>query len=79
MVPLCEKVGKHDTPARTGGNRGLQASEKISRNAEAFRPGTNYYSLAFALLLCSLRTRPHQTIPSLEPAQGRWMLPAAQE
>jgi hypothetical protein len=25
---LCEWAGKHDTPARTGGSRGLQASEK---------------------------------------------------
>jgi hypothetical protein len=27
---LCEWVGKHDTPARTGGSRGLQASEKLA-------------------------------------------------
>jgi hypothetical protein len=28
VLVLCQRPGKHDTPARTGGSRGLQASEK---------------------------------------------------
>jgi hypothetical protein len=37
---LCEWAGKHDTPARTGGSRGLQASEKSAATPRPSGPNS---------------------------------------